>query len=764
MRWIALTVMLILSASVTASEDAPENWAGVLRQMQEPSLADTALIVRDLTISHHDVEFRIDSAIFYPFAALATPDADMRLGWGGLLHGRAWFRYAPPVTIERQQLRRFYDSDSLDQFVTTAVLFFDQATRARIDSAGRPIKAELKRATLREFERHFDPLTRDEQHYFTMAALRNNVHPRVEPFLLIGVDIEDRGKTYYLFDSYLREEIHLLRSHDIPGERFIELVCRYVTDIDETYATINGVPKDQLRPLHFDIDGLIDDGGEYSGSTIGHYEVVDSNAQFIRMMLHEELELDSIRTSAGDTISFVRYDDDSHKSEDLYLLFDRPLPVGDTAAISFFYHGDIAKRKVGQYHVEAGSVWYPRYGFASRATFDLHFRTPKDLTFVVSADLVDSSTVDDTLFSDWRVTRPAANIGFNIGWFTRYDYGGDTTVPVELYYNEPLHRHILENSGRTTYREVGSDVVSSLTLFSDLFGPYRFDRLVITELVLWHGESFPGFIHMGANTFISTDHWGADHLFRSHEVAHQWWGSSLGYETYHDQWLSEGLAEYASLLYLQQAKGDNRYYDKLKEYADEIYSAREYLFFSGKEAGPVILGQRTASTRTEGDYGLIIYRKGALVLHTLRAHLTDWSTRDDSLFFAVLQRFYEDYAGKTASTTDLRRTVEEVTGEPMDWFFHQWIFTNALPEYRFTYDIVETETDTYRADGRVTLEDGPESFKTRIPLAIHYDNGRIVYDAVTVAGAVTEFELSLAERPEKIVMNPNTAVLVRVKQ
>ena len=40
-----------------------------------------------------------------------------------------------------------------------------------------------------------------------------------------------------------------------------------------------------------------------------------------------------------------------------------------------------------------------------------------------------------------------------------------------------------------------------------------------------------------------------------HEVAHQWFGHSVGWASYHDQWLSEGFAEFAAGLFLQQAVG-----------------------------------------------------------------------------------------------------------------------------------------------------------------------------------------------------------------
>ena len=116
-----------------------------------------------------------------------------------------------------------------------------------------------------------------------------------------------------------------------------------------------------------------------------------------------------------------------------------------------------------------------------------------------------------------------------------------------------------------------------------------------------------------------------------HELAHQWWGAGVGWETYHDQWLSEGFAEYSACLYLQAVKGNATFLDRLKDYRKDIYSAHKFLLGPDEESGPIALGYRTSSTKTAGDYSLIIYRKGALVLHMLRNLLIDFNTMNTKL-------------------------------------------------------------------------------------------------------------------------------------
>ena len=70
-------------------------------------------------------------------------------------------------------------------------------------------------------------------------------------------------------------------------------------------------------------------------------------------------------------------------------------------------------------------------------------------------------------------------------------------------------------------------------------------------------------------TFQNTSDAGDDELFRAHEVAHQWWGIGVDFESYHDQWLSEGFANFSGLWYMQTVRHDNRkYFDMLRPLAE----------------------------------------------------------------------------------------------------------------------------------------------------------------------------------------------------
>jgi hypothetical protein len=101
-----------------------------------------------------------------------------------------------------------------------------------------------------------------------------------------------------------------------------------------------------------------------------------------------------------------------------------------------------------------------------------------------------------------------------------------------------------------------------------------------------------------------------------HELAHQWWGHQVGWQSYRDAWLSEGLAEFTVALVQQHTAGLRRY----NEFWES--SRRRIVAKSGEvgndEAGPLTLGFRQSTRRAPGAYGAMVYDKGAYVLHMLR--------------------------------------------------------------------------------------------------------------------------------------------------
>jgi hypothetical protein len=389
----------------------------------------------------------------------------------------------------------------------------------------------------------------------------------------------------------------------------------------------------------------------------------------------------------------------------------------------------------------------------------------------VGENISNESDDDDMITSIWSTKYPVRNASFNIGHYDVEEIEEENTPPVNVYMSEGGHSMIanyLAKQGVLSsldLESVGFDISNSFKFFTHLFGETPISKVYATEIPYSHGEAFPGLLHLSWLTYQGTSYNGEAQQFRAHEVAHQWWGIQVEYDTYHDKWLSEGLADYSGLWYMHATLNDNKvFFDMLDNWKERILSNRVYIFGQGQQAGPISLGYRTNSKETSGDFDLIIYKKSAWVFHMLRIMLMDLNNYTDDKFIGLLQDYYNTYKGKSASTQDFIRLTSKHFNEDMNWFFNQWIYGTSIPTYKFAYKVSKTIDGKYKARCRVTQENVPPNFRMYVNLKIDFGEDRHAMLRVNVDGGTTEFDLPILPlEPEDIIFNDLNSVLCEVE-
>jgi hypothetical protein len=222
-----------------------------------------------------------------------------------------------------------------------------------------------------------------------------------------------------------------------------------------------------------------------------------------------------------------------------------------------------------------------------------------------------------------------------------------------------------------------------LRYFASLLGdaPYPSFTLAIAESELPGGHSPPYFAILNQtlpmvgivwrNDPVSFDNYPS--FFLAHELAHQWWGQAIGWKNYHEQWISEGFAQYFAALYAEHERGDDLLSNLMRQ-------MRRWGIEQSSE-GPIYLGYRLGHIKADGRvFRALVYNKGAMVLHMLRRFL------GDDAFFKGLRQFYEDWRFRKAGTDDFRVVMEAAGGRELTAFFEAWIYGTAIPELRFSYE------------------------------------------------------------------------------
>jgi len=220
--------------------------------------------------------------------------------------------------------------------------------------------------------------------------------------------------------------------------------------------------------------------------------------------------------------------------------------------------------------------------------------------------------------------------------------------------------------------------------------------------------------------------------FIAHEIAHQWWGQGITWQTYHDHWLSEGLAQFSAVLYLKEKYGNRVFSDILKKFSQWTEKKSEW--------GPISLGSRLSYFDYDA-YQTIIYNKTSLVLNMLIDLL------GEGVFFRGLEEFFRKHQYGAASTNDFINTFKEISGKNLRTFFKNWFDSYTLPEVRVSHSFEKEDEGGYILKLRVTQL--KESFI--FPLLIEWEeNGKQVTKRVIIDDRRKTFDFELGSKPKKI--------------
>jgi hypothetical protein len=702
---------------------------------------------------------------------------------GLVLLGRGEMRFSPAIAAERGQLRLFSGDDVLvtsfeEAFVRMSPSDYGVRVSTTSLSPTTP-QDKLVRKALEVFGREssksygvdLQDLTRDSWHLL----------PQPQDFIA-EIDTRRFDTLTYSRSSVQAEDVSLFRRKD---RRTIALY----PSVAKLAARGRFYSDDALRDydvLDYNIEAAIDpDRLSVDGRARLAIRVRATSISSVMLRLHESLAVTGITSVEYGRLLYLRM-----RSQNMLLVnLPRPLPQDADLTLVITYVGRIPSedldtealqpRADGQesstlsaayepaFLLSSRAFWYPQNPVPDYSTATLRINVPEGFSCVASGLLNSAGTtvsLRDILSSrggktfEFRAGQPLRYLAVVVSRFNRLiestvDLSGAVGPGAELdrialaIESQPSLRQRARSSGQ--YAE---DILKFYTsLVGDVPFPSMTLALVESELPGGHSPGYFAVIRSPALAVAQSyrgDPASFDsfpEFFLAHELAHQWWGQAVGWKNYHEQWLSEGFAQYFAALYAQKARGDRTFMDMLRQF-------RRWAI-SESEQGPISLGYRLGVVKSDPRvFRAVVYNKGAAVLHMLRRLL------GDTVFFNAIKRFYSERRYQKAGTEDLERALENESGRVLDRFFERWIYGTEIPRVRYTSTTSPT-TVTVKFE-----QVGDLVFDFPVTVTLTYASGRTADIVVPVTEAVVEKTIPVTEAVRQVQVNRDSATIAEFEE
>jgi tetratricopeptide (TPR) repeat protein len=421
------------------------------------------------------------------------------------------------------------------------------------------------------------------------------------------------------------------------------------------------------------------------------------------------------------------------------LAFDPPLAKGTPASITFYYDGKLSGQedspvegiRFAAIHPDFAfllypSRWFPVNGYSTdRFAADMRITVPAG--YVVLGSGADSHhVVDEKTHYEFKFEHRSfpGSIAVVKGEAKRVQVEG---VATSVYFRGA------EAERAESY---GNETSQIMSFFSGVFGPPPYADLTIveTETGAPNGFAAPGLIFLAPGAVTRPV---ASKLV-ANEVSRQWWEEMVSATTRNHLWLTNGLAAYSELLWVEHASGKGALESGMHDVMVESLTV---------DTLPMIQSARLEDYSPE--LWALTGSKGAAVANMLRYLI------GDDKFAEVLKEYAQGRVWKTANTDDFRDVVEKVTGKNLGYFFLQWIESSGAPEFKLEYTVYRTQKG-FRVMGKISQD--MDTFRMPVDLKIETE-GNPERQRIEVVGTSSEFSIDTFGKPKNIVIDPDNQVL-----
>ncbi len=735
--------------------------AGDIQTLYKISIpSDRMERAESVEINHIDIKlvFR-EAAVFYD----NLPNRDTAL----LIIGKGDLRVAPSLEREQHQLELIYGTPVLTDDLKYAYIrcsnsfFKENVTITPASDGALPITQSEQNKAYSLFVKH----------YSRSFTIENSLNNERLSFLPQGdeVVIEFEGKKIgiytYIYSPFAEEEISFYQWNE---QRIVNLYSPQ-TDDDKQQLFISIGQKFDIT--HYDVEINYRPLNYYfSGKAKVAVKSEIGTFNMLKFKFNPELQILRINDEEKQELFFTL----DKLRQTLYVYLSPSLGKRNSASVEIYYRGKIEPNtaltemlrgpqdeqthiliplRYETYMYTQSSYWYPSPANTDYFTANVRITVPPGYSLVANGVLIEKSElmglegikdvehVGSTVYV-FESNKPVKYLSFIVGKLSKI---AEDSSPLPLYYYQASD----VRGQQWDYLEESKKI---LTLYESWFGPFPYESFSIVHR-LWPqigGHSPPSYVVLNdmlqisqayrrslSNSPVDLSRWRE--YFLAHEIAHQWWGHGVTWDSYHDQWLSEGLAQFASVLYLKEKYGERAYSAIIRKFSSWTKRMTNW--------GAITMGSRISYFSYEA-FQSIVYDKTTLVLFLLKDYL------GQDVFFRALKEFFTQKRYSQAKTGDFIKVFEKISERDLKPFFENWFNSYLLPEVSVTYSLQKVG-EQYQLNLKIVQ---PKDFFV-FPLWIEWkEGGEKKRKKLLIERSIQDFSFSASEKPKKIVFNPDEAV------
>ena len=397
----------------------------------------------------------------------------------------------------------------------------------------------------------------------------------------------------------------------------------------------------------------------------------------------------------GDLTSQLHFiaPDDGNKDDKTVvdLALAKPVPAGAFVQFKIVFHDQMPEtqaRSGWKRDFMLGGQWFPKVGvwwhgawnchqyhattefFADFGVYDVKLTVPRNQVIGASGVEVASSNNTDGTKS---LTYHGDDI-HDFAWTASPRFKVRESVyqaqmgPVKLrFLMQPAHWSQAERHERI--------IRETLDHFEKWYGPYPYKSLTIVDPEpdsAAGGMEYPTFITGDSNWFEPEGFKLIENVLE-HEFGHQYWYGMVATNEFEDAWMDEGINSYTEVKVLDSIFGKKTSIINMGGATLGEPGEQRLSYIGVADLDP--MAQNAYNYYSFNSYGGVTYGKTASVLLTLEGIIGEDTMQK------AMHAYFMKYRFTHPTKEDFLKTIEEVSGKDLRWYFNQAVYGSQVLDY-----------------------------------------------------------------------------------